>query len=806
MRTIPIPEHHTPSAGTGRLPDPPEPATGLIALSAADDRLVLWIFTCTIFVNAALLFLVQPMFSKMVLPLLGGTSAVWTTCMLFFQAALLAGYFYAHVAPRWLGLRRQAVVHLGLLLVSLLTLPIAVNASWAPPVGSNPVPALLALLAVSLGIPFFLLSSGSPLLQKWFSHTRHPSASNPYFLYAASNLGSMIALLGYPLLLEPRLRLMEQSAFWTYGYWLLVALTVGCAVSLWRRTSLLVLDPESAALREAGPVSPGRRMRWVALAFVPSSLLLGVTTFLTTDIAAVPLLWVLPLALYLLTFVIVFASRPPVRHELAVRVQPFTLLPLVIAMFLGAAAWPTALLPLHLAAFFIAALVCHGELARTKPEVRHLTEFYLWISVGGVLGGVFNVLIAPQLFQTVAEYPLALVLAALLRPPPAGRSTIRDRRLDLVLPAALGAVMIATQLVQRGEMAMVMTVAIGCLAGLVCFSFSGRPLRFGLGLGALLLAGALVSHDREVLLVERSFFGVHRIEHDPAGGYHRLFHGSTLHGAQSLDPARRLEPLTYYHREGPVGQMFAELPLPPAGRRVAVVGLGTGSIACYGRPGERWTYYEIDPVVERIARDRRYFTFLSDCPPEVDIVLGDARLTVPRAAAGSYDLIVLDAFSSDAIPIHLVTREALGEYLDKLTPGGAIAFHISNRHLDLEPVLARIARDANLVGRLRRDRRGSERDNYHADDRLPASPGSAIPGADPALHPAGSTASSRRGRSRSPAQSRRGATATAGQNGWPEGSLKRSRSTGLETSTTTAALLTRCISIPVKTERVCQTT
>jgi SAM-dependent methyltransferase len=261
-------------------------------------------------------------------------------------------------------------------------------------------------------------------------------------------------------------------------------------------------------------------------------------------------------------------------------------------------------------------------------------------------------------------------------------------------------------------MELVKLLTVGAVAGLACFGFSGRPLRFGLGLGALLLAGAFVSRDADTLLVERSFFGVHRIEH-AAGGYHLLSHGSTLHGAQSLDPERRLEPLTYYHREGPVGQMFSDLPLPVGGRRVAVVGLGTGSIACYGRAGERWTYYEIDPVVERIARDRRYFTFLSDCPVEVEVVLGDARLTLSRATASGYDLIVLDAFSSDAIPIHLVTREALGEYLGKLAPGGAIAFHISNRHLDLEPVLARLARDAGLVGRLRRDRPGADRERYH---------------------------------------------------------------------------------------------
>jgi hypothetical protein len=459
-----------------------------------------------------------------------------------------------------------------------------------------------------------------------------------------------------------------------------------------------------SALREqpleptATAIAPAQRLRWVALAFVPSSLLLGVTTFLTTDIAAVPMLWIIPLALYLLTFVIVFARRQLFSQRLILRIQPYLLLPLVINMSVGIRAWPGIFLPVHLAAFFVAALVCHGELARTRPHVQHLTEFYLWISVGGMLGGVFNVIVAPLIFHTVAEYPMALAFAALLRPAVSGENTPRSRKLDIILPAVLGTVMFIVLSVYPASLDKIVLLAVGSVMAVVVFGFQQRPIRFGLGVGALLLAGAFTSRDGDVLLLERSFFGVHRVEHDPKG-YHLLSHGSTLHGAQSLDPLRRREPLTYFHPSGPIGQVFAELPRPSAGRRVAIIGLGAGSMSCYAQPGDRINFYEIDPVVERVARDDRYFSFLADCP--ANVMLGDARLTLAKAPSHQYDLIILDAFSSDAIPMHLITREAVALYLEKLAPGGAIAFHISNRHLDLQPVIARIARDAGLDGRYR---------------------------------------------------------------------------------------------------------
>ena len=657
--------------------------------------MLLAVYATTIFVTAALLFLVQPMFARMVLPLLGGSPAVWNTCLVFYQAALLAGYLYAHATTSWLGARRQAALHVGLVLLPLLVLPIGIPSGWTPPAAANPIPWLLALLAAAVGLPFFAVSTTSPLLQRWFAGTGHSSAGDPYFLYAASNLGSICGLLGYPVLLEPRLRLAQQSRLWTGGYLLLVAFTLACAALLWRAPVPALADPIRA--RPPG-LTARRRLRWVLLALAPSSLMLSATTFISTDVEAIPLLWVIPLAVYLLTFVLVFARRPIVPHPLVVRALPIAVLALVVVLVKRANQPLLLIMGLHLAVFFVAAMVCHGELARDRPPPAHLTEFYLWLAVGGVVGGVLNALVAPLVFDTVAEYPLTLVLACLLAPGARGGGRAQLVR-DLALPGLVGAMAAGLMLGAPPGRAAVSWLTL-VVPALLCFGFSRRPLRFGLGVGAILLAGTLhTSAQGKVIAARRSFFGVNRVTADAASRFHFLVHGHTLHGAQSLEPARRREPLAYYHPSGPIGQVFAALGDPPA---VAVVGLGAGALACYARPGEAWDLYEIDPLVERIARDPEYFTYLRDCLPEARVILGDARLSLSRAAR-RYDLIVLDAYSSDAIPVHLLTREALGLYLDRLAPAGVLAFHISNQHLDLEPVLADLARDAGLVALLQVD-------------------------------------------------------------------------------------------------------
>ncbi|MBV9772816.1 MAG: fused MFS/spermidine synthase, partial [Gemmatimonadetes bacterium] len=428
---------------------------------------------------------------------------------------------------------------------------------------------------------------------------------------------------------------------------------------------------------------------------------LSITTLITTDITPAPLFWVIPLALYLLSFTLTFARRPLLSHTRMLRLQPVLVIAVAILVFLGFSDNAMVLIPVHLLAFFVTAMVCHGELARTRPPVRHLTEFYLWVSVGGTLGGIFNVLVAPVLFPRILEYPVGLAMGCLLRPAPRVERTRAGRTLDWALPAAFAAALFAltrTEFYRSPTVDHRFLLTAGFVS-LVCVFFSPWPLRLGLGVGAALLLGTLNEHyDARVLLVKRTFFGIYTVRESlDDGGYHSLTHGTTVHGAQNLAHPR--EPLTYYNRGGPLGHLFAALP-PKPGRRVAVVGLGTGTTAAYGAPGERWTYYEIDPAVVRIARDPRYFTYLRDSPAQIGVVLGDARLSLARAPEHGYDLIVLDAFSSDAIPVHLMTREALRTYLAKLAPGGIIAFHLSNRFLALEPVVGALVRDAGVAGRL----------------------------------------------------------------------------------------------------------
>jgi hypothetical protein len=696
------------------------------------------LFAVTMFVSAALLFLVQPMFAKMVLPLAGGTPAVWNTCVLFFQMTLLAGYAWAHLAIGRLGVKRHTVAQFALLLLPLLVLPIAIPAGWFPPAGHTPVPWLLGLMAITVGLPFLAVSTSAPTLQRWFSATDHPSARDPYFLYAASNLGSILALILYPVVLEPMLRLRDQARVWTVGYVLLTGLTVTCAVVVRRRRAAVpapavadqapfaaTCNPVQAGAdvpaggssgatatvssTETGiqdkPLTLGRRLRWLALAAVPSSLMLGVTMFLSTDIAPMPLLWVVPLSLYLLTFVIAFS--PSLRHvrAAAVLLMAIFVLPLALLLLTATRKPLWMVVPFHLLAFFVSALVCHSELAKDRPPVSHLTEFYLWMSVGGMLGGLFNTLVAPAIFKVVAEYPLMLAAACLLRPWPKMPATRLQRALDVLLPVALAAltvgVILGTKAVTMREVWRMS--ALGAVL-LVCFTFSRRPIRFGLGVGMLMLAGFMTWEARtEVQYRERTFFGVYQIEIDRSHELRTLMNGTTMHGAQSMDPGKAAEPITYYYRTSPIGRMFEVLDGRLAGGRIAVVGLGTGTLAAYAQPGQHWTFYEIDPAIWRISANPLYFTYLPACGERCSVVLGDARVSLGHTAPGSHALIVLDAFSSDAIPVHLMTREALALYMSRLAPHGIVAFHISNRHLALQPVLSRLAQDLGLAAVSRSD-------------------------------------------------------------------------------------------------------
>ncbi|HEY8505344.1 MAG TPA: fused MFS/spermidine synthase [Gemmataceae bacterium] len=699
------------------------------------------LFALTLFVSAALLFAVQPLVGRVLLPALGGSPVVWNTCLVFFQAVLLSGYLYAHLSARWLGARRQRYLHLPLLALPLAALPIA-SATAGPPAGAEAAPVgwLLGELAVLVGLPFFVVSATAPLLQRWFAATGHRAAGDPYFLYAASNLGSLLALLGYPFLAEPNLTLAAQSRAWAAGYLLLAGLIALCAAAVRGDT------PAAAAGARGGEgaVTAGRRAGWVLLALVPSSLLLGVTTYLTTDLAAIPLLWVVPLALYLLTFVLAF-GRVRVPPGWLGRMLAVAVIALAVAMLVRATEPLSVVVGLHLAAFFLAAWFCHALLARDRPDPAHLTEFYLWMSVGGVLGGLFNVLAAPLLFRHLGlvEYPLALIAACLFREKVAPAGAWRWG--DVAWPVAAGlAVVGLIYASQSGAAASWLKAGADWLripdavfrSGLVfgipavlVYTFVDRPRRFGLGLAALFLAGTFdAGPEGRTVFLERNSLGVVRVTTDADGHFLRMVHGNTIHGQQrrgwrpetvasfatplaatgAADAAAYLaagrwawvdphEPLTYYHRTGPIGDVFRRLVSGrPEPLRVGAVGLGTGSVAWYAEPGQEWTFFELDPTVIRLAQDPNYFTYLRDCKAaELRVVPGDARLRLAEEPDASFDLLVLDAFSSDAIPMHLLTAEALGLYRAKLKPGGVLAFHVSNRYLDLPPILGRLAGTAD---------------------------------------------------------------------------------------------------------------
>ncbi len=714
--------------------DRPEPRAVAAAEPMAMRRpvaigaVVITVFALSIFASAFLLFLVEPMVAKMVLPLAGGTPAVWTTSVLFFQATLLAGYGYSHWLAMRLSWRWQALLHGVVLLLPLAVLPIHLIPGWNPPTSGSPVGWLVLVLSVAVGLPFLVLSTTSPLIQHWFSRTGHPHADDPYFLYRASNLGSALGLLSYPALIEPYLGLHAQAQAWRIGYLLFLVLAFVClGIVAWarRRGGLQPKAADSAEVRSAPtvedrPITWRRRGRWVLLAAIPSTWMLAVTSYFTTAIRPIPLLWVIPLALYLFSFAIVFARRPMVSRYWLNRIYPFYALPLLGMVLLGGGGpfWFLALL--HFGAFFLAALLCHGELAADRPHPRHLTEFYWWVAVGGATGGLLTAVVAPVIFNDFYEYPIAIVGAALVRPALAAAGGRRARIADLALPAAMAAAVVLVvgvmsltgllatlnaQVITGSTTAsdLVRVLAVFGLPAAVAAAFIARPMRFGLAVTAMLGLSLLPLGSQPSIFQQRDFFGVHKVVSDPAGTRHALIDGGTIHGIELMDAAHRDKPASYYSTGGPVGDVFsAEQPVDSAWS-VAVIGLGAGAIGCYAQPGQRWTFYEIDPVVIQIAEDPSLFTFMRDCTPGAGIVPGDGRLTLAEAPDASYDMIVLDAFGSDAPPVHLLTREAIQLYMAKLKPGGVLLFNISNRYVELSPILANEANALSLTCEERQD-------------------------------------------------------------------------------------------------------
>lgn len=659
------------------------------------------LFALTVFTSAALVFMVQPMVAKLVLPLLGGSPSVWNTSMAFFQTALLAGYFYAHVLQKIPSIRTQAAVHLVALVIAAIALPLHVTGLLGEPSSDRPILWLLGVLAVSIGAPFAILSATAPLVQAWHARTIHAqTGAQPYVLYAASNLGSLLSLLAYPILVEPLSTVQHQTLGWTIGYGTFI-LVMGLLAFVVARAHATA--PEAPAT--AGPRPAWKdRLIWVGLAAAPSSLMLGVTTHLATDVASAPFLWVLPLALYLITFIIAFSEKPIISRELTLILQaaaaaasavtiPFNTGNFLITLFI------------HLSGFFFTTLMCHQALVARRPDPAHLTEFYLWMSVGGVVGGSFNAFLAPVIFTNVWEYPVALVLACAAR---AGWSgPLMLWRWALFVLGVAGCVA-AVVLASRHGITDAVRVAFG-VAVVSLFLIRNRTLMFVALIGLISYTGNMVGDRVDVRASWRSFFGVLRQSEMPVpalgGQVKMLSHGTTLHGAQAVDPRYACRPLTYYAPETPIGQVFLAKEQSPTPLRIGAVGLGAGTVAAYVRRQDYMTFFEIDPLVVRIATDPKYFSYTTQCAKgKVDYDIGDARLTVSKRPAGEFDILLIDAFSSDAVPAHLLTVEAVKTYLSKLKPDGILILHLSNRNLDLVSPAMAVAHAAGGEALLQRHR------------------------------------------------------------------------------------------------------
>lgn len=666
--------------------------------AATADRLTPILFAVAIFTSASLVFVVQPMVTKLVLPMLGGSPSVWNTSMVFFQTALLAGYAYAHLLQRLKSMRAQLAVHLALLALAALFLPLKINGLLGDPNPAAPIGWLLATLVLSVGAPFAVLCATAPLMQAWFARVRagHADGKNPYVLYAASNLGSFLALLAYPVVIEPLMTLSGQRAAWSGGYAVFMLLVVGLAALTWKKGFAPALD--AAPVVRSKPIEWADKIKLILIAAAPSSLMLGVTQHLSTDVASAPFLWIIPLALYLLTFVIAFSAKPLVPIEYTFAFQAAMVAACMVLLPFRNGDW-IMMFALHLGTFFLTALMCHQVLAARRPPPDRLTEFFLLLSIGGVVGGVFNALIAPVIFNMVWEYPLVLVLVGLVRP--WSWDPVRRLEIALLLGGILLAIVppVALEVMRynapfRALFTLEQIVAVSQLifgAAVICaFLVRDRALFFTAILAVVAIGSHHIARGYVWDLSERSFFGLVRVATplDPrlGGGVHVLMHGTTLHGAQPVDPRFACMPTLYYAPSTPLGQVMQALQLRNDGRgvNVGVVGQGTGAMAGYKRAEDTLTYFEIDPAVDRLSRDPKWFTFISNCADgPVRTVLGDARLSMAHERAGSYDYLVIDAFSSDAVPTHLLTVEAIAGYLKLLKPDGVLLLHLSNRNLDI---------------------------------------------------------------------------------------------------------------------------
>lgn len=679
--------------------------------TAAQPRVARGLFVATILVGSFLLFLVQPMVARMALPRLGGASNVWNSAMIVYQSLLLAGYAYAHWLSR-LAMPRQTLIHVALLAACALTLPITLASPgrFAPGWEVFWVPLLLLL---TIGPVFFAVAAQAPLMQRWFSI--HSAAGEPWALYAASNVGSFAGLMAYPLLAEPLLSLRQQSLAWSLGYALLVLLVVACALA---RRGAGKASPELAEDSTIEDPAPTRLrvLHWIALSAVPSGLMLSTTTHLTTDIFAMPLLWVIPLGLYLLSFVVAFSDHRWLARLIGL-FAPFVMLLGGGLSMISHGLNGTAFFVASLALLFVVSVTLHARLYELRPAVSRLTGFYLAMSIGGALGGMFTAILAPLLFDWVWEHPLLVLAAALLMPMPALLDWRRLKGLDpqlakiatgvFVLAAAFLVWLLYEDVTGGTEgMSRPLLTLLVCAVGLLLIA--RRTLFVGLLAATMLAQGGVYTVDSTMEgRRHRSYFGVSTILDDPKDQMRQLVHGTTLHGEQSTDPARAREVTTYFGPTSGVGLVLDNAPAaygPHA--RVGIIGLGVGTLACYRREGQHWTMFEIDPKVIEFSHNGT-FTYLETCAPDARMVLGDGRLKLAEEKPGSFDVLVADAFSSNSLPMHLITEEAIKVYFRALSPDGVLVLHVSNRYIDMEPVVSAIARDLHLASAVRKDDPGS---------------------------------------------------------------------------------------------------
>jgi SAM-dependent methyltransferase len=656
------------------------------------------LFLITILTGSFLLFLVQPMIARMALPRLGGAPAVWNSAMLVYQALLLAGYAYAHRLAKEPA-RRQAVVHLVMFAIALLWLPIGL-AALHPPADGSPIFWVPWLLVASIGPLFFVVAAQAPLMQRWYALSGNEG--EPYALYAASNIGSFAGLIAYPLLVEPFTKLNSQKWIWSGVYLALMALVAICARQLWQTPSQA--NAVEAPIGEATTIGWKRRLYWIALAAVPSGLMLSTTSHLTTDLMAMPLLWVIPLGIYLLSFSVAFADHRTFAN-IFTRMAPVVL---VIAGSFVFIVWGKAAINgmvASLSLLFVVAVSLHAEMYRTRPAATELTSFYLMMSVGGVIGGLFCAILAPLVFNWTWEHPILILAAALLMPKVGLIPLKHDNRIVAGMMAILGIIAVscaAYGIWSEPEGVTVTKVILAAAIMAIGVVTAGFRVPFLLTVTGLLAINGgwdnlKTSTDGSRM---RSYFGTYTVT--DSGNSRWLMHGTTLHGMQLRDAPTR--PISYYPVTSGVGIAFAKAPelFGPAAS-IGVVGLGTGTLACYRKPGQYWQFFEIDPLVIEIARERKIFSFIERCAPNVPITLGDARLTLAKVPQGKFDILALDAFSSDSIPLHLLTKEAFATYRRALKPDGLLLVHISNRYIDLNPVVAAEAKANGWFAAVRHD-------------------------------------------------------------------------------------------------------